>query len=396
MSGTLPAATSSLDEMADLIATSISEELFPTRMSDVDFRDEVTEYVRCAVRTIAAISEGQAGIVPAARAPQFGRWLAEQGRPVSAVRDAYWLALRQVLDQWAARRWTWPDTTTGVPVDEVTQFTTAAFDFTERGIALAVAAHEEATAVLRRSGDLRRRDLVAEILADDASAYSADRDTALGYRLAETHVAVVIDTADRDRADEVLRRAQTASGAANRLLVPLDPPGWTAWLGSPERIDLRALRDVLAATGLRTAVGGPRRGVDGFRRAHAEARRAEELRRLLAVSDDCLVFADFALDSVLLKDVAAARAFAEDQLGDLAADTVRAERMRETLLAWLSTGSQTTAAARLGIHLNSLRLRLASAAEVLGPDYPEHRTELLVALRIRRALGRGTSPVDGS
>jgi sugar diacid utilization regulator len=70
--------------------------------------------------------------------------------------------------------------------------------------------------------------------------------------------------------------------------------------------------------------------------------------------------------------------------------------MRETLAAWLSTGSQVTAAAQLGIHLNSLRLRLTSAAEALGPDHLDRRTEILVALRIRRARGRAISTVDDS
>jgi len=404
MSESRPATTSPLDEMADLIADTIGAELFPSHWSDGDFQAKVSDYLRCAVRTIAAVSEGRTGIVPAARAPEYGRWLAGQGLPVNTVRDSYWMALRQVLDQWAACRWTWPETDVGVPVDEVTRFTTAAFDFTERGIAHAVRAHEDATAVLRRNGDLRRRDLVAEILAEDASAYPADHDTALGYRLADVHLVVVIDTSDRDRADDVLRRAQAATGAANRLLVPLHPPGWTGWLGYAGRLDTDAapeLRDALTGSGLRTAIGGPRRGADGFRRAHAEARRAEELRTVLDVADESLAFADLALDSVLLHDVRAATAFAADRLGELAADTPRAERVRETLLAWLSTGSQTSAAARLGIHLNSLRLRLASAADTLGPDYLDQRTEILVALRICRALGparvdREISTVDRS
>jgi hypothetical protein len=37
MSETLTTAASSLDEMADLVATSISAEIFPSRVSDVDF-----------------------------------------------------------------------------------------------------------------------------------------------------------------------------------------------------------------------------------------------------------------------------------------------------------------------------------------------------------------------
>jgi hypothetical protein len=58
-----------------------------------------------------------------------------------------------------------------------------------------------------------------------------------------------------------------------------------------------------------------------------------------------------------------------DRLGELDADTPCAERTRETLLAWLSTGPQTSAAARLGIHLNSMttRLRHPPQATPYGP-----------------------------
>jgi PucR-like helix-turn-helix protein len=236
----MPSATS-LDPMADSIAAVVGDKIFAPRMADEAFRGAVTGFTRCAVTTIARISAGDTGIVPAARAPEFGRWLAQQGFPVGVVRDSYWLTMRQLVERWADLRWRGP----GVPVDQVTRFSQAAFDFTERGVEYAERAHK----------------------------------------------------------------------ATNLALPELD------------------------------------------------------------------------LDAVLLHDLGAAKAFALGQLGELAADTARAQRGRDALFAWLSTGSQKVAAARLGLHLNSVRLRLNAAAETLGPQYLERRTELLVALRICRRLG---------
>ncbi|MFE5136289.1 helix-turn-helix domain-containing protein [Streptomyces fagopyri] len=106
-----------------------------------------------------------------------------------------------------------------------------------------------------------------------------------------------------------------------------------------------------------------------------------------ARADARLSFCELALESVLSRDSAAATAYALDELGELAADTVRAERMRETLYVWLRSGSRTVTAARPGVHENTVRMRPASVAETLGPDHLERRTELLVALRLCRAPG---------
>lgn len=387
-----PAA--SLERMGDVIADAVLTEVFPSRAAHPEFRAAIVGFARCAVVTIAAINEGRADVVPAANAPELGRWLAAEGFPAGAVRDTFWVGMRQVLDHWAKICWTPVASdgggTEGVPVDRVTQFTKAAFDFTERGVAKAVRAHDEAMSALRSSGDLRRRDIVRDLLDGGVTDRPAEVDAALVYRLSAFHLTVVIDSSDRGQVAEVLRRATVATGAQDRLMVPLSPPRWTTWLGYARPVDaavMEELRAALRGFEVRTAVGGPRSGVEGFRRAYEEARRVEELRGVLARADTQLSFRELALESVLLYDVAAATAYVLDELGELAADTGRAERMRETLYVWLRSGSQTATAARLGVHENTVRMRLGSVAETLGPDHLERRTELLVALRLCRALG---------
>jgi DNA-binding PucR family transcriptional regulator len=53
----------------------------------------------------------------------------------------------------------------------------------------------------------------------------------------------------------------------------------------------------------------------------------------------------------------------------------------------LAVGSQARAATELGVHENTVRLRIRGAGEELGTALTERRTELLVALRLCEALG---------
>ncbi|MPZ00904.1 MAG: hypothetical protein GEU97_23620 [Actinophytocola sp.] len=131
----------------------------------------------------------------------------------------------------------------------------------------------------------------------------------------------------------------------------------------------------------------PGAGIEGIRQAHDEACRAAELRPMLADPPECVWYRDVRLEALLLDNVSAAHRFVTAELGALADDSERAHRIRETLLASLATGSQARAAAELGVHENTVRLRVRSAIEVLGEALTARRTELLVALRLRRALG---------
>jgi DNA-binding PucR family transcriptional regulator len=61
-------------------------------------------------------------------------------------------------------------------------------------------------------------------------------------------------------------------------------------------------------------------------------------------------------------------------------------RTRETLEAWLVTGSRVGAAARLGVHEHTIRNRLRHVDGLLGPGWEKRRTELHVALRLAAVL----------
>jgi DNA-binding PucR family transcriptional regulator len=95
---------------------------------------------------------------------------------------------------------------------------------------------------------------------------------------------------------------------------------------------------------------------------------------------------DVRLESMLLGDLDRAREFVDAELGRLTAADALAQRVRETLLAWLSTGSHVSAAATLGVHENTIRNRIRMAEELIAEPLQNRRTELLVALRLERVL----------
>ncbi|EPD63560.1 hypothetical protein HMPREF1211_02687 [Streptomyces sp. HGB0020] len=387
-----------VDQLADVITRRITEKVFPARRGSVPFHTSLRRFVRTNVLSVANAHDA---VCPPCEEPQrsvqeFGVWVAEQGFPLTAVQNAYWTGTRQLIDVWGEMGWPGlaplrhvDDDPTNVPGHVVSQVAATTFEFAEHAMRASVTAYQEATASLRLDGAQRRRTVVETILAAGESRPDPAWDTALGYRLGGSHVGLLLAAADRRQADAVLKNVQSLTGARDRLLLPPDTTQWVAWLGYGRAIPdtmfdtlCRALRD----SGLHTAVGRPRPGVGGFCATHREAVRAEGVRDRLAAPSPCLSFRDVSLEDLLLHDRPLATAFVNDELGALADGGHRAARMRETLSAWLSSGTHTATAARLGIHENTVRLRLNAVADILGAGYLERRAELLVALRLCNAL----------
>jgi DNA-binding PucR family transcriptional regulator len=109
-------------------------------------------------------------------------------------------------------------------------------------------------------------------------------------------------------------------------------------------------------------------------------------RALGAESARCVWAHEVRLEALLLNDEDRAREFLADELGRLGAPEACAARLRETLLAWLATGSHVSAAAMLRVHENTVRNRIRAAEALLGTPLMGRRTELQVALRLERVL----------
>jgi len=88
------------------------------------------------------------------------------------------------------------------------------------------------------------------------------------------------------------------------------------------------------------------------------------------------------------RDVDAASAWVDEVLGPLASDSENNERLRETLLVYLRSGSSYTAAAdELHLHVNSVKYRIRRAVERRGRPITDDRTDIEVALLLCHWFG---------
>jgi len=244
------------------------------------------------------------------------------------------------------------------------------FAYADRLASWTFAAYAETRDGLLQSSAQRRTNLVRDVLEDRPV------DTApFGYDLNTRHVGVVAWGAGAQRAVHAL-----ATTIGRRALVIEATQGvWWGWLGGTA-----PLRDRLAAAPageVRLAVGRDAHGVEGFRRTHEQAVHAHRA----AQSGDAPVtsFDDVALEALLARDPSAAWSFVHDELGALADDGDRAAVLRATLRAWFATGhNASAAAARLGVHEQTVTARLRTVEERLGRPPQARRAELEAALRL--------------
>ncbi|WP_354697984.1 hypothetical protein DSM112329_03644 [Paraconexibacter sp. AEG42_29] len=233
-----------------------------------------------------------------------------------------------------------------------------------------------------------RRPLVEQILDGRLDDPGRDTDEVLGYRLAGTHLALRLEAPRGRLFSEELEPLRLAAGADHVLLMADGAQSWIGWLGRPDAFaehDLARLRTAAAERATRLTVGEPATGITGFRRTREQAREAATVQHMLLDAPPTLWFRDVWLETVLLQDTSRARAFLVAQLGQLLPPGAVNDRVCETLLAWLSTGSHVAAAATLGIHENTVRNRLRQAEAAIGGATIQHRrVEIEVALRLRR------------
>ncbi|AXB42049.1 PucR family transcriptional regulator [Amycolatopsis albispora] len=383
--------------IAETVHNAIASRVFPHQVNETAFELKLRQCVRGNIGFLADVAAGRLhhDEPDLGHALAFAEVVAARGIPFEDLERAYWVGLEQFWDRWLTIVGEAAERGEGTVTELIGNRTPAVFGYVTRVLGLVSARYDEASNELARTGAERRRALVDELLGASPPAHTQFLDDELGYRLRACHVGLLL-LGDRFQAERRLARLRHETEAPAALLVERAPGLFAGWLGFPGRVDpatVGVLRRAVSRHGEPVVAGGPAPGLAGFRRAHEEATRALALRESLADPADFLWYNDVRLEAFLLENTAAARRFVAEELGELAEANERADRIRDTLLAALSSGSQARAAAELGVHENTVRLRLRTATELLGDDLAERRTELLVALRLRRALGNtGQAP----
>lgn len=199
----------------------------------------------------------------------------------------------------------------------------------------------------------------------------------LEYRLDAWHIGLVaqgpkgelLPAAGRGAG---LRAAGPATAARNGLGLARRP--------SPDR--LRGVERAVTAgeNGTSIAAGEPRRGLDGWRRSHREAREAAAVTLLGAAT--LARYSDEALLVTALGSEVAGRALLDRYIVPLDGRHDGAA-LRETLRAYLDLDcNAASTAAALGVDRHTVKRRLGRIEEAVGESVSARRTEFDVALRL--------------
>ncbi|MXM65312.1 PucR family transcriptional regulator [Streptomyces sp. HUCO-GS316] len=316
---------------------------------------------------------------------EFGGNAALRGRSLDSLQAIYrlnvrlaWRSLAEIGQQ------------TGIPPPAMYELAESAFEYLDELVSHSVRGYAEAAA--GQAGErIRRQRLLMDLLLTehhtDPSAALAQRAAAVDWDLPDEVAVAVLLRPSHESVSPALGDGALldTDGEQPRLILP-DPDtpgrleqlhrataGWSGALGPTVPV-------ARAATSLRWAALAARMIQDDLlpqgRLLHC-SEHAEAL--VLLPADD------------LLDDLARRRLAPLADLGPGQAD-----RLAETLLAWLETqGSAPAVAARLGVHAQTVRYRLRQIRDLWGEelDDPDRRFELELVLRTRRLRGRPTPPI---
>jgi hypothetical protein len=353
------------------------------------------------LETIAQVVRYDLPIAEIAAPPtalEYARRLAQRGVSSSALLRAYRLG-QETATAWSLERISEEEADPRVAYAAGQAFVAITFRYID-------AVSEQVLFVYEgeRERWLANRNTVrAEVLTDLLGGESIDTTTAenaLGYRLRQSHLGVVLwstgeptagDLGDLER--HLGRLARAVGSTAAPLFVAQDRAtawGWVPLGSSSAGVGAETLAD-LDADGIRVATGVPATGVEGFRNSHLDALAAQSValvaqdraRGVTAYNDP-----EVRAAALLCTDLEATRRLVGAALGGLAEDSEGAERLRETLRVFLSTRNSFSATAELvHLHKNTVKYRVDRAVELRGRGVDEDRLDLELALIACRWLG---------
>jgi PucR C-terminal helix-turn-helix domain len=310
-----------------------------------------------------------------------GQGISEQAfeRSYRVGQEALWKWWMSVVDQHAG--------IDGVSALEVARCSIPLlFGFVDRMLFLSLGAYHTAVAQRHQTLEHRRLRLVEQLLEGTLDSPGADAERFLGYAFAGHHLAGVLDAPQAGADGPLIATLKEVGNAADLLVLEAANGPTEFWLRlrAPLGAAVHArLHAAAIESGRRLALGAVGPGLAGFRQTIATARDAATVQAMLADHAPRVIWAeDVRVEMLALRDRSGARAMVRDELGIALDEGLLTPRMRQTLDAWLVSGSYVGAAAMLGVHEQTVRQRLRRLEGALGRPLNDRRTELHVALRL--------------
>jgi DNA-binding PucR family transcriptional regulator len=381
-------------------------EAIPELRGDPAMLELLYASIESNIETILHFAQGSIAledIEPPTAASAYARRLAQRGTSSNALLRAYRLGQRHFVDV-ALSEIARTEPNGDIALAAAQLMHELAFAYIDRVAEKVIVEYESERERWLANRNTMRTAVLTSIL-DGEDVDLATGESALGYRLRQNHMGVVVWDTDREDSASALPRLESLvvavgeaiGGAGQPLFIPHDvalgwgwiPLGWTSG-----QVDAGALRDIQAAAGetMRVALGTPGPAIAGFRRSHAESLRAQTV--ALIAEDRAQKVTDYGETGVsgaalLAGDLVATRDLVASTLGELAADHEPTERLRQTLLEFLNNdGSYQATAERIHAHRNTVRYRVAKALEIRGRTLDDDRFNLQLALMACRWLGR--------
>jgi len=386
-----------LDELTEALTERMIDEIEPLR-GDPLLRQLLTASVGGNLEMFARIAQHglevrrEAATPPAAS--EYARRLAQRGTDATALLRAYRLGQESAL-LWCREQLSALDLTRDLEGAAVEHLIRISFGYIDAVSAQVVADYEEERARWLAHSSSVRSAAMTQLLSGPVPDVDA-AETALGYRLRQRHLAVVLwldrdgltdELRDLERLLTVIGRGVGARGAG--LFVAQDrSTGW-GWLpvgegqipgDGPDQATVEALE----RAGARVALGGVAAGADGFVSSHEQAVRVYEL--LSAGGAELPRFAtwsdpDVRAATLLMHDLASTRRLVDAALGALARPDEGTATLRRTVRTFLALRDSYAASAEvLNVHKNTVRYRLDKAAGLRGRPLAEDRLDLELAL----------------
>lgn len=398
------AVTGRLVDKLPVITKTVQQSLV-VAISELRDEEQLQQLLRDTVESnvetfFAAIRYGISvkNVEPPIAALEYSRRLAQREVSANALTRAYRLghraALRFILEEIRA---TDLDPELGLAVYELME--AVSFDYIDEISQRVVEAYQDERDRWLESRNSVRASRVRDLLAsgEDVDVDAAAR--SIRYPLRRIHLAAVAWCEESGDGNELssmerffVRFAESIGAQENPLFISIDRV--TAWVWVP--VPREAAHDVVSRLrafddGPFVAVGNPLPGVDGFRRSHRQAQDARTV-ALAGAASSCRFTAagdsGVAVAALLGGNVESAARWVAEVLGPLAEATENDERLRETLRAFLGSGSSYKAAAEdLHLHTNSVKYRVNRAVERRGRPITDDRLDVEVALLLCHYFG---------